>query len=60
MAKVFDEDSVHDFWGLSSPVDAMEVLEQLPASISQHGVCELLASSEAINILQVGYYHLER
>ena len=59
MAKVFDEDNVQDFWGLSSPVDAIEISGQLPASVSQHGVCELLANSEAINVLQVAYHHLE-
>lgn len=59
MAKLFDEDNAHDFWGLSSPVDAIEILEQLPASVSQHGVRELLANSEAIHVLQVAYHHLE-
>ena len=53
MAKLFDEENVHDFWGLSPAVDALDVLEQLPAVVSQHKVREMLAGSEVINILQV-------
>lgn len=53
MAKLFDEENVHDFWGLSPAVDAIELLEKLPAAASQHGIHELLANSEALNVLQV-------
>ncbi len=53
MAKVFDEDHVHDFWGLSPGVDSLNLLESLPVSISQHGILERLAQADAVNILQV-------
>ena len=53
MAKLFDEENVHDFWGLSPALDAIELLEKLPAAASQHGIHELLANSEALNVLQV-------
>lgn len=53
MAKVFDEENVHDFWGLSPAIDALDMLEQLPVTASQHSVHEMLTNSEAINVLQV-------
>ena len=53
MAKLLDEENVHDFWGLSPAFDALDALEHLPASVGQHGMFELLRNSEAVNILQV-------
>ena len=53
MAKVFDEENVHHFWGSSPSIDALSVLHHLPISISQHVVLERLAQADAIHILQV-------
>lgn len=53
MAKLFDEENVHDFWGLSPAIDALDLLEHLPQTDSQHCVNEMLVNSEAFNILQV-------
>lgn len=53
MAKLFDEDNVHDFWGLSPSIDILKLLESLPASIVQHSMLERLAQAEAIHLLQV-------
>ncbi|KAL3140672.1 Dynein assembly factor 3, axonemal, variant 2 [Trebouxia sp. C0010 RCD-2024] len=54
MAKVFDEENVHHFWGLSPRVDVLDLLQHLPVAISQHGVLERLAGADAIHILQIG------
>lgn len=53
MAKVFDEENVQHFWGLSPGIDVLGLLHRLPISVSQHGVLERLAQAEAINVLQV-------
>lgn len=53
MAKLLDDNNVHDFWGLSPAIDALDALEHLPASVSQHGVLEVIQQSEAVNFLQV-------
>lgn len=53
MAKVFDEENVHHFWGLSPSLDVLDLLHRLPVAISQHGVFERLAGADAIHILQV-------
>lgn len=53
MAKVFDEDNVHHFWGLSPSIDVFGVLDDLPSTISQHGMLERLAQADALHILLV-------
>ena len=53
MAKLFDEDNVHHFWGLSPSLDLFDVLDDLPSTISQHDVLERLVQADAIHILQV-------
>ena len=52
MIKVFDEEHVHDFWGLSPCVDIVDVLQTLPISVSQHSTLERLAQADALHILQ--------
>ncbi|DBB17927.1 TPA: Dynein assembly factor 3, axonemal [Trebouxia sp. C0006] len=56
MAKVFDEDNVHNFWGLSPSVDVLALLHSLPVSVSQHSMLERLAEADAIHLLQIGAY----
>ncbi|DBA71332.1 TPA: Dynein assembly factor 3, axonemal [Trebouxia sp. C0005] len=56
MAKVFDEDNVHNFWGLSPSIDVLALLQSLPVSVSQHSMLERLAEADAIHLLQVGAY----
>lgn len=58
MAKVFDEDKVHDFWGLSPSIDILKLFDSLPASVVQHSMLERLAQAEAIHLLQVFLYVL--
>lgn len=53
MAKVFDEDNVHHFWGLSPSIDVFDVLDDVPSTISQHSMLERLAQADALHILQV-------
>ena len=53
MAKVFDEENVHDFWGLSPAVDILGVLENLPIAVIQHSMIERLTQADALNVLQV-------
>jgi hypothetical protein len=52
MAKVFDEDNVHNFWGLSPSIDVLALLHSLPVSVSQHSMLERLAEADAIHLLQ--------
>lgn len=53
MAKVFDEDNVHNFWGLSPSIDVLALLHSLPVSVNQHSMLERLAEADAIHLLQV-------
>lgn len=52
MAKIFDEDNVHHFWGLSPSIDVFDVLDDLPSTISQHSMLERFAQADALHILQ--------
>lgn len=52
MAKVFDEEHVHDFWGLSPCLDIIDVLQNLPGPVGQHSTLERLAQADALHILQ--------
>lgn len=56
MAKVFDEEHVHDFWGLSPCLDIIDVLQNLPGPVGQHSTLERLAQADALHILQIGAY----
>ena len=53
MAKVFDEDNVHNFWGLSPSIDVLALLDSLPVSVSQQSMLERLAEADAVHFLQV-------
>ena len=55
MAKVFDDENVHDLWGLSPSTDVLELLHSLPAADGQHSMFERLMQADAVNLLQVGH-----
>ena len=53
MAKLFDEENVHEFWGLSPGINLLDLMGSLPASVGQHNLFEKLLQADAIHILQV-------
>ncbi|DBA87652.1 TPA: Dynein assembly factor 3, axonemal [Trebouxia sp. C0004] len=53
MAKVFDEDNVHNFWGLSPSIDVLALLHSLPVSVGYHSMLERLAEADAFHLLQL-------
>ena len=53
MAKVFDEENVHHFWGLSPSIDVLDLLDHELISMNQHSMLGGVAQADAIHILQV-------
>lgn len=47
------KENVHHFWGLSPSIDVLDVLDDLPSTLSQHGMLERLTQADALHILQV-------
>ena len=51
MAKMFDEDNVHDFWGLSPSIDVHDLLNISPTAIYQPS--EGVSQADTVHVLQV-------